>query len=92
MLNIKIRNCNNIDYGNIKIKKNTLNIKHGINGTGKSTISKAMEYYITNKNKLKSLQPFKHITNTDIKPEIDGLEEVKSIKIFNDTYIINLFF
>lgn len=87
MLNIKIRNCNNIDYGNIKIKKNTLNIKHGINGTGKSTISKAMEYYITNKNKLKSLQPFKHITNTDIKPEIDGLEEVKSIKIFNDTYI-----
>lgn len=87
MLNIEIKNCNNIDYGNIKIKKNTLNIKHGINGTGKSTISKAIEYYITDKNKLKNLQPFKYITNTDIKPEISGLEEIKSIKIFNDTYI-----
>lgn len=86
MLNIEIKNCNNIDLGNIIIKKNTLNIKHGINGTGKSTISKAIEYYLHNKEALKTLKPFK-ISSSDLISEVRGLEEVKSVKIFNDVYI-----
>ena len=39
---IKIRNCNCIRNADIKIKNNCLNIKYGINGTGKSTISMAI--------------------------------------------------
>lgn len=87
MLNIEIKNCNNIDLGNIMIKKNSLNIKYGINGTGKSTISKAIEYYLHNKENLKSLKPFKfHLDDSKIS-EINGLENIKSVKVFNDVYI-----
>lgn len=37
-----IKNCNNIKEGNINVEENKLNIKYGINGTGKSTLSKAI--------------------------------------------------
>ncbi len=39
---IEIKNCNCIKEANIKIEEGTLNIKYGSNGTGKSTISKAI--------------------------------------------------
>ena len=39
---IKILNCNCIDEAEIEIEEGTLNIKYGSNGTGKSTISKAI--------------------------------------------------
>lgn len=42
-MDIKIMNCNNIDEGNIELIEGRLNIKYAINGTGKSTISKALE-------------------------------------------------
>lgn len=32
---VKISNCNNIKTGTIEIEKGKLNIKYGINGTGK---------------------------------------------------------
>lgn len=86
ILNLEIKNCNNIDLGHIKVKKNTLNIKHGINGTGKSTISKAIEYHIYNKEALKTLKPFK-VTSNDKISEVNGLEGINSVKIFNDIYI-----
>ncbi|MEG2437696.1 MAG: hypothetical protein RSB17_05970 [Cetobacterium sp.] len=87
MLNIEIKNCNNIDLGHITIKKNTLNIKHGINGTGKSTISKAIEYHIYNKEALKTLKPFKLISEDNKISEVNGLDNIRSVKIFNDIYI-----
>jgi Fe-S cluster assembly ATPase SufC len=43
-MEIKITNCNNIEVGEIKISSNKLNIKFGINGTGKSTITRAIKY------------------------------------------------
>lgn len=42
-MDITTKNCNNIRKGNICIEKNKLNIKYGINGTGKSTIALAIE-------------------------------------------------
>ena len=41
--NISIENCNNIKKCNLVISENKLNIKYAINGTGKSTISKAIK-------------------------------------------------
>ena len=38
-MDVTIKNCNNIKKGNICIEKNKLNIKYGINGTGKSTMN-----------------------------------------------------
>lgn len=43
MYTVEIKNCNNIRSGKITIAKDRLNIKYGINGTGKTTISRAIE-------------------------------------------------
>jgi hypothetical protein len=42
-MEIEISNCNNIDYGLVKIEEGVLNIKYAINGTGKSTVSKSIQ-------------------------------------------------
>ena len=44
-MKISIENCNNIDKGEIEIVPNTLNIKYANNGTGKSTIAKAIHAF-----------------------------------------------
>ena len=38
----EIRNCNNISSGKVSWEKEKLNIKYGLNGTGKTTIGKAV--------------------------------------------------
>ena len=48
MMQLKIKNCNNIENGEFDITEGRLNIKYAINGTGKSTISKAIEAFVTN--------------------------------------------
>lgn len=44
MYTVKLTNCGNIINGTITIEKSKLNIKYGINGTGKSTVSKSLKY------------------------------------------------
>ena len=44
-MKVNIKYCNNIIEGTVNIEENKLNIKYGVNGTGKSTISKAIKYY-----------------------------------------------
>lgn len=44
MYTVELENCGNIINGTITIEKSKLNIKYGINGTGKSTISKSLKY------------------------------------------------
>ena len=67
-MNICIKHCNNIDEGNVEVFEKRLNVKYGINGSGKSTISKAISLYLNDKTKstqeLKKLKPFKFL-NTD---------------------------
>ncbi len=46
MYQIKVENCNNIREGMINIVLNKLNIKYGINGTGKTTLAKAIQFAI----------------------------------------------
>ncbi|RZB28963.1 MAG: hypothetical protein AEth_01567 [Candidatus Argoarchaeum ethanivorans] len=90
-MNINIKNCNNIDTCSISIKKNCLNIKYGINGAGKSSIASAILYSIKDQNNdsdtLKQLKPFKYIRQEEKNPEICGIEEIKSAKIFNEEYV-----
>ena len=89
MLNIiNIKNCNSIEEANIKIKSNTINIKYGINGTGKSTTAKAIMLH--NKPEyLKGLLPFKYLENNpeNIQPYVHGAEVYENIMIFNEDYI-----
>lgn len=93
-MEIKIINCNNIKNGIINIEKNKLNIKFGINGTGKSTIAKAIQYKIVNKEKLKDLLPFslRNKNPTNLKPEVEIDEEIKSVSIFDEEYVKEFLF
>ena len=88
-MDIQIRNCNNIDTGNIELIEGRLNIKYAVNGTGKSTISKALEAFIKNNDsQKKALLPFKYYgDSSEVTPEISGAEKFKSVAIFNEKYV-----
>lgn len=71
------------------IIENRLNIKYAINGTGKSTISKAIDAFVNDdEDKKRSLLPFKYWgkENGEV-PELIGCDSVKKIAVFNEKYI-----
>lgn len=88
-MHIQIQNCNVIESGAIDIQTHKLNIKYATNGTGKSTIAKAIEANVTgDEDKLKQLLPFKYEDDSDNhQPNISGLEDFHSIQIFNEDYV-----
>ena len=57
MYEIIINYCNNIKEGKIYIEPNKLNIKYGINGTGKTTVARAIKLS-GNNNELQTLKSF----------------------------------
>lgn len=83
-MNINIKNCNNIKNANITVEKNSLNIKYGMNGTGKSTIAKAIE----SKEDLSELKTF----GSDLEPEIEISENISNVAIFNNDFINRITF
>jgi len=93
MMNIEIKNCNNIDSGKIQINKNRLNIKYAMNGIGKSTIAKAIELHIKGDDAINELMPFKYIeTNTeDVKPSVKGLDGITSVMILMMIILTNMY-
>lgn len=94
-MQISIHNCNNIENGLFEIKKESLNVKYGVNGTGKTTISKALEAFITNNtNHKNALKPFKYMDDNDSnhEPNLTGFEDYKTISIFNEDYISSFIF
>ena len=87
-MRLTIRNCNNIENGEFDITEGRLNIKYAINGTGKSTISKAIEAFVTNNQEKKdSLLPFKYYGKEENSPELIGYDQFKKIAVFNEKYI-----
>lgn len=91
-LNIQIKRCNSIENGQIRLVENSLNIKYAINGTGKSTISKAVQFAINDKNAttndLLQLKPFKYRADSGTNnPEIMGIDALESVAIFNEEYV-----
>lgn len=85
-----IKNCNNIEEAQINIEPNCLNIKYGINGTGKSTIAKA----ISDRGNIAELMPFKYREDNpdNIEPTIEGADDIESILTFNEEYISQFVF
>jgi len=88
-MNVILKNCNNITEGEISLQEGKLNIKYGANGTGKSTIAKAIECKLTNEASLADLLPFKLRQDNPKKltSEVQGFEGVTSIKLFNEKYL-----
>ena len=90
-MEVTIKNCNSIDETKIQIEPGRLNVKYGVNGTGKSTIVKAIELSIPGNNgDLSVLTPFKHLGkpgNEKQSPCIEGLQDIQSVFIFNEDYV-----
>ena len=90
-MNLQIRNCNNIDQCTVSIVENRLNIKYAINGTGKSTISKAISAAVSDRSRgtdqLSTLTPFKAVGRDDLKPTVQGAEAIQSVMTFDEDYV-----
>lgn len=81
-MEVKINNCNNIETAKINIKENMLNIKYAMNGTGKSTIGKAL--YLDD---LAELKTFGGKDN----PSITKDTEITSV-LFDENFVNNIVF
>lgn len=88
-MNLTIAYCNNIDAATISIEETRLNIKYALNGTGKSTVARAIELQLRGEGALKELTPFKLLdsTNEEHRPRVEGLAGMTSCAVFNDAYI-----
>lgn len=93
-MDISIKNCNSIDEATIHLDEGFLNIKYGINGTGKSTIAKAIEINSQDPAKLAELTPFKIIEDNpnDLKPVVVGCDDIGSVAVFNESYVSQFVF
>ena len=79
---VKISNCNNIKTGTIEIEKGKLNIKYGINGTGKTTIAKSIYFHNSN-DELQNLKSF----FSDELPRVEITPELKTVLVFNEDFV-----
>jgi ABC-type multidrug transport system ATPase subunit len=94
-IQIEVKNCNNIDTGVISLEVQKLNIKFAPNGTGKSTIARAVLLGLKgDQNLLSELMPFKlRKENPEKKrPEVKVTEELKNIMCFNEEYVSQFVF
>ena len=87
---IEIKNCNCIKSADIKLEEGTLNIKYGSNGTGKSTISKAV-FLKTHgsEEELQTLLPYG--ADKGQKCEVDGISFNK-VMVFDESYVNSYLF
>lgn len=96
-MKVELRRCNNIEAGVVEIVEQTLNLKYAINGSGKTTIARAVlasinERQGTDKNALAALTPFKYRKDGVPKPEVIGIDSVQSIKVFDEKYLSDFTF
>lgn len=82
MYKVHINNCNNIKNGIVDIEEGKLNIKYGINGTGKTTIAKAIQYS-KDGDKIKELQSY----YSDNSACISVAPEIRSVEVFNEDFV-----
>ena len=88
-MEITIENCNSIDSAKISLVLGRLNIKYGPNGTGKSTIAKAIELSAGGTD-LSQLTPFKHRgkePHAAVVPKVTGADQFKTAFVFNEEYV-----
>lgn len=92
-MDITIKNCNCLDEAKIQLDEGMLNIKFAINGTGKTTISKAIQLSIKGNDAIKALTPFKYLGIENApEPSVTGAEAIKSVAVFDEAYISQIVF
>ena len=90
---IKIKNCNCISEAEIYLEENSLNIKYGSNGTGKSTVCKAIFAKANNNTeKMSELCPYGTAKNDEEhQPNVSDIPYV-NVKVFDETYVNSYLF
>ena len=82
-ITIDFENVQSIKKGNVKIIDNAINIKYGYNGLGKSSLGKAIEFYINNDNEqFEFLRPY-----TGEEPKITISKKYNKCSSFNKDFI-----
>ena len=87
MYSVELKNCNSILNGAISIEPNKLNVKYGINGTGKTTISKAMKLF----NDTEKLQDLKSYFATE-PASVSISPSLNNILVFDEDFVSNVVF
>jgi ABC-type dipeptide/oligopeptide/nickel transport system ATPase subunit len=90
MFSVELDNCNNIVSAKISLLKNRLNIRYAMNGTGKSTIAKAIELLSKNES-LSVLKPF----DGEIEPKVSvssNSEGINKVLLFNEEFVNTIIF
>lgn len=88
-ITIELLNCNNFDTAKISLTTQQLNIRLAPNGTGKSTIARALVLQATDGD-LSELTPFKlasPLGSGAQKPQIQTSDSISTVKVFNEDYI-----
>lgn len=89
-MEVQISYCNSIDSATISLAERKLNIRFAPNGTGKSTIARAMQFSLPGQEaSLAELLPFKFRTNNpdNVAPSVAGMEQLDNIMCFNEEYV-----
>ncbi|MBK1548172.1 AAA family ATPase [Enterobacter hormaechei] len=89
-MEVEISYCNSIDSARISLSERKLNIRFAPNGTGKSTIARAMQFSLPGQEaSLAELLPFKfREKNPDnIMPSVAGTGQLEQIMCFNEEYV-----
>lgn len=88
-IKITIENCNNISKGVISLEEEKLNIRYGMNGTGKSTLSTAISLFSQGK-PMDELKPFG--SDDEIIPTISIDGDIQGVRVFNEEFVNNMVF
>jgi len=87
MLDFKIDNCNNIISASLNLKEDSLNIRYAMNGTGKSTIGKAIQLTAEGQN-LTSLKTF----GSESIPTCTIPDSIHNVLLFNEDFVNTIVF
>lgn len=83
----KFENCNNIESAKLDLIENILNIRYAVNGTGKSTIGKAIQLMAEHKS-LDQLKTF----GSNKEPEVDIPQSVINVLLYNEDFVNTIVF
>lgn len=90
---ITITDCNSINEAQISLRRESLNIKYGPNGLGKSTIARALQLNAQGDDALRRLLPFKYRHGGEGKtPSVVGADEIKKVLVFDEHYVSQFVF
>lgn len=86
---VKLACCNNINCATITLKPNATTVLHGMNGSGKSSVAKAIQLYSGDGGQtLEVLKPYA----SESLPSVEGLPYNANILVFNEDYVDSTLF